>query len=43
MTFLFQPSEENSDIDELTKRVDELGRELTAKEEQVCHCTVLGY
>ena len=31
----FQPPEENSEIDELTKRVDELGYELMAKEEQV--------
>lgn len=31
----FQLPEESSEINELTRRVDELGRELVTKEEQV--------
>ena len=33
----FQPPEENIEMNELTKRLDELGRELMAKEEQVLY------
>ena len=39
----FQPPEENSEINELTKRVDELGRELITKEEQVGLLVMLQY
>lgn len=33
--FIFQPPEDNSETNELTRRVDELRREMTAKGEQV--------